>query len=144
MDPTVFCPHLACPARWQIGQGLLSLHSRQDKRFLCTVCHTTCSATKGTAVYRLRTAAETVTLMVTWLAHGCPPQAIIAAFGFEERTVMRWLARGVVHGQAVQEPRVEQPRDRGPVPADELRVKKPDGEGGATSVNDFRDRRRSS
>jgi transposase-like protein/IS1 family transposase len=128
MDPTtVFCPHLSCPARGQTGQGNIGIHSRKDKRFLCTVCHKTFSATKGTAFYRLRTTAETVTLVVTLLAHGCPPQAIVAAFGVDERTVTRWMARGGVQGQAVQEHLVEQPRDLGHVQADELRVKKQGG-----------------
>ena len=128
MDPTmVFCPHRACPARGQTGQGNIGIHSRKDKRFLCTECHKTFSATKGTAFYRLRTAAETVTLVVTLLAHGCPPQAIVAAFGFDERTVRRWMARGGVQGQAVQEHLVAQPRDLGQVQADEIRVKKQGG-----------------
>src|SRR6266849_1611224 len=128
MDPTtVFCPNLACPARGQSGQGNIGIHSRKDKRFLCTECHKTFSATKGTAFYRLRTAAETVTLVVTLLAHGCPPQAIVAAFGFDERTVASWMARGGVQGQAVQEHLVEQPRDLGQVQADEIRVKKQGG-----------------
>jgi transposase-like protein len=128
MNPTpVFCPNLACSARGQAGQGNIGIHSRKDKRFLCTECHKTFSATKGTAFYRLRTAAETVTLVVTLLAHGCPPQAIVAAFGFDERTVKRWMARGGVQGQAVQEHLVEQPRDLGQVQADELRVKKQRG-----------------
>src|SRR5207245_4424344 len=98
------------------------IHSRKDKRFLCTACHKTFSATKGTALYRLRTATETVTLVVTLLAHGCPPQAIVAAFGFDERTVASWMARGGVQGQAVQEHLVEQPRDLGQVHADEIGV----------------------
>jgi transposase-like protein/IS1 family transposase len=128
MDPTmVFCPNRACPVRGQTGQGNIGIHSRKDKRFLCTECHKTFSATKGTALYRLRTAAETVTLVVTLLAHGCPPQAIVAAFGFDERTVRRWMARGGVQGQAVQEHLVEQPRDLGQVQADEIRVKKQGG-----------------
>src|SRR5437870_3855977 len=128
MDPaTTFCPRLACPARGQTGQGNIGIHSRKDKRFLCTACHKTFSATKGTALYRLRTATATVTRVVTLLAHGCPPQAIVAAFGFDERTVARWMARGGVQGQAVQEHRVEQPRDLGQVQADEIRVKKPGG-----------------
>src|SRR2546428_107216 len=128
MDPTtVFCPNLACPARGQTGQGNIGIHSRKDKRFLCTECHKTFSATKGTAFYRLRTAAETVTLVVTLLAHGCPPQAIVVAFGFDERTVASWMARGGVQGQAVQEHLVEQPRDLGQVQADEIRVKKQGG-----------------
>src|SRR5687767_9521703 len=128
MDPTmVFCPNLACPARGQTGQGNIGRHSRKDKRFLCTECHKTFSATKGTAFYRLRTAAETVTLVGTLLAPGCPPQAIVAAFGFDERTGMRWMTRGGGHGQAVQEHLVEQPRDLGQVQADEIRVKKQGG-----------------
>jgi len=128
MDPTtVFCPNLACPARGQTGQGNIGIHSRKDKRFVCTECHKTFSATKGTALYRLRTAAETVTLVMTLLAHGCPPQAIVAAFGYDERTVARWMARGGRQGQAVQEHLVEQPRDLGQVQADEIRVKKQGG-----------------
>src|SRR5712692_10625841 len=128
MDPTTtFCPNLACPARGQIGQGNIGIHSRKDRRFLCTACRKTFSATKGTAFYRLRTAAETVALVMTLLAHGCPPQAIVAAFGFDERTVAQWMARGGRQGQAVQEHIVAQPRDLGQVQADEIRVKKQGG-----------------
>src|SRR6266852_3449384 len=78
MDPaTTFCPNLVCPARGQTGQGNIRIHSCKDKRFLCTECHKTFSATKGTAFYRLRTSAETVSLVVTLLAHGCPLQAMM-------------------------------------------------------------------
>jgi hypothetical protein len=35
----------------------------------------------------LRTAADVVTLVLTLLVHGCLPQAIVAAFGFHDRTV---------------------------------------------------------
>ena len=111
MDPDiVFCPNLECPARGQAGQGNIRLHSRKAQRFLCTACHKTFTAAKGTALYRLRTPAETVSLVVTLLAHGCPLQAIVVAFGFDERTVASWGARAGVHGQAVQEHLVEQPR----------------------------------
>jgi len=94
---------------------------------MCTECHKTFSATKGTAWYRLRTSAETVSLVVTLMAHGCPLQAIVVAFGYDERTVACWLARAGVQGQAVQEHLVEQPRDLGQVQADEIRVKKQGG-----------------
>src|SRR5205807_6788027 len=128
MNPTtVFCPNLACPARGQGGQSHVRSHARKDQRFLCTACHKTFAATKGTVFYRLRTAAETVSLVVTLLAHGCPLQAIVAAFGFDERTVAAWWARSGRQGQAVQEYLVEQPRDLGHVQADELRVKKQGG-----------------
>ena len=94
MDPTtVFCPNLACPARGQTGQGNIGSHAQKEQRFICHACHKTFSATKGTAFYWLRTAAETVALVVTLLAHGCPVQAMVAAFGFDERTVADWWAR---------------------------------------------------
>lgn len=81
MDPTpLCCLNLLCPARGQSGQGNISIHSCKERRFLCPVCHKTCSVTQGTALYRLRTSAETVSVVVTLLAHGCPPQAIVAAF----------------------------------------------------------------
>ena len=59
MDPTtVFCPNLACPARGQIGQGNIGIHSQKEKRYICTACRKTFTTTNGTALYRLRTAAE--------------------------------------------------------------------------------------
>jgi transposase-like protein/IS1 family transposase len=128
MDPaTTFCPNLACSARGQTGQGNIGIHSCKDKRFICTECHKTFSATTGTAFYRLRTSAETVSLVVTLMAHGCPLQAIVVAFGYDERTVAAWWTRAGRQGQAVQEHLVEQPRDLGQVQADEIRVKQQGG-----------------
>src|SRR5687768_5216427 len=124
MNPTsVFCPNRHCHARGQTGQGNIGIHSRKEQRFICHECHKTFSATAGTVFYRLRTSAETVVLVVTLLAHGCPVQAIVAAFGFDERTVAEWWARSGRQGQAVHESLVEQPQDVGQVQADELRVK---------------------
>ena len=125
MDPTaVFCPNFDCHARGQIGRGNIGIHSQKEQRFICKECRKTFSATKGTVFYRLHTAAETVLVVVTLLAHGCPLQAIVAAFGFDERTVADWWARSGRQGQAVHEHLVEQPHDLGQVQADEIRVKK--------------------
>ena len=66
MGPTtVFCPNWTCPARGQRGQGTINIHSRKDQRFICTQCHKIFTATQGTVFYRLRTAADTVTLVLT-------------------------------------------------------------------------------
>jgi transposase-like protein/IS1 family transposase len=128
MNPaTTFCPNLACPARGQIGQGNIGIHSRKDRRFIYTQCRKTFPATHGTVFYRLRTSADLVALIVTLLAHGCPVPAIVAAFGFDERTVAAWWTRAGRQGQAVQEHLVEQPHDLGQVQADEIRVKKQGG-----------------
>ena len=128
MDPTtVCCPNPRCHARGQTGQGNIGIHSQKERRFICHECHKTFSARTGTVFSRLRTSAETVVLVVTLLAHGCPVQAIVAALGFDERTVAAWWARSGRQGQTVHEYLVEQPRDLGQVQADELRVKKQGG-----------------
>src|SRR2546429_6309645 len=128
MDPTTtVCPSRTAPARGQPGRGNIGIHSQKEQRFICHECHKTFSATTGTVFYRLRTSAETVVLVVPLLAHGCPVQAIVAAFGFDERTVADWWARSGRQGQTVHEYLVEQPRDLGQVQADELRVKKQGG-----------------
>jgi transposase-like protein/IS1 family transposase len=128
MDPTTTCcPNWNCPTRGQIGRGNIGIHAQKEQRFICHACHKTFSARKGTVFYRLRTSAETVVIVVTLLAHGCPGQAIVAAFGFDERTVADWWARSGRQGQAVQAYLVEQPQDLGQVQADELRVKKQGG-----------------
>jgi transposase-like protein len=128
MDPVpVFCPNLECPARGQTGQGNMGIHSRKAKRFICRQCRKTFTATKGTVCYRLRTAAATVVRVMTWRAPGCPPQAMVAACGMDERTVADGLARAGRPGQAVHEWLVEHRRDLGQVHADALRVKTPGG-----------------
>lgn len=66
--------------------------------------------------------ATLVTQVVTLLAHGCPVQAIVAAFQFDERTVRSWLAKSGAQCQAVHQHLVEQPQDLGQVQCAEVRV----------------------
>ena len=40
-------------------------------------------------------------MVLTLLCHGCPGQAIVAAFGLDERTVTAWLHRTGDHGARV-------------------------------------------
>jgi transposase-like protein len=124
MDPqTVFCPNSDCPARGQQGQGNIGVHSHKEHRYICHVCHQTFAATKGTVFYRLQTDASEVTRVVTLLAYGCLLQAIVVAFGLDERTVKDWLTRAGEHCEQVHEHLVQQPRDLGQVQADEIRAK---------------------
>ena len=124
MDPqTVFCPNRECPARGRVDKGNIGIHSREERRYKCAECGKTFAARTGTTFYRLRTAEETVTIVVTLLAHGCPLQAIVVAFGLDERTVQRWQARAGAQCQRLHEHLVERPRDLGQVQADELWVK---------------------
>ena len=125
MNPqSQFCHNPQCPARGQVGQGNIRVHSQAEPRYRCTSCGQTFVATKGTPFSRLRTAADLVTLVLTLLCHGCPIQAIVAAFGLEERTVAAWLARAGHHCQQMHQHVVQQGRvDLQPVQADELWVK---------------------
>jgi transposase-like protein/IS1 family transposase len=118
-----FCPNPDCPAKGQVGQGNIGVHSQQERRFICHVCHKTFSERKGTVFYRLQKNATLVTQVLTLLAHGCPVQAIVAAFQLDERTVREWLAKSGAHCQAVHQHLVEQPQDLGQVQCDEVRVK---------------------
>ena len=125
MNPQeVFCLNLDCPARGQQGKGNIGVHSTVEQRYICHECGKTFSATQGTLFYRLRTDAATVMVVITLLAYGCPVQAVVQAFGFDERTVKAWWCRAGVHCQAVHEHRVEQQlMDLGQVQADEIKVK---------------------
>jgi hypothetical protein len=63
-------------------------------------------------------------MVVTLLAYGCPIQAIVAAFGLDERTVARWQQRAGTQCRQVHEHLVEAGRvNLGQVQADELRVR---------------------
>ena len=124
MDPQhIFCSNSDCPARGQTGKGNVRIHSRKERRYQCTECGQTFAARTGTAFHRLRTAEETVTLVISLLAYGCPVQAIVVAFGFDERTVKKWQTRAGSQCKQVHAHLVEQPRDLGQVQADELWVK---------------------
>ena len=95
------CPNPACGASGKAGQ--IGIHSRKEQRYRCKCCGRTFSASYGTAYYRVKKAPELLTLVVTLLAYGCPVQAIVIAFGLDERTVWAWLERAGKHCQAVHE-----------------------------------------
>lgn len=72
----------------------------------------------------LRTARELVIIVVTLLAFGCPVQAIVQAYGLDERTVASWRDRAGSQCQRVHQAVIEQGQlDLLHVQADEIRVK---------------------
>jgi transposase-like protein len=125
MDPQhQFCRNRACRAYGRKGEGHVVIHSRAERRYQCTRCRGTFAETAGTALYRLRTAQAEVVTVVTPLAYGCPVQAIVAAFGIDERTVARWQARAGEQCRRVHEHLIQAGRvDPGQVQADEIRVR---------------------
>lgn len=125
MDPLAqFCHNLDCPARGQSGLGNIRVHSRKEQRFRCTTCGQTFVATRDTPFYRLKKSLDLVTLVITLLCHGCPVQAIVAAFGLDERTVADGRDRAGRHGERLHEQVVLPGQvDLGHVQADELYAK---------------------
>jgi transposase-like protein len=125
MDPTrQFCSNPECPLMSKIGGGHIRIHSQQEKRYVCRECGVTFSETKDTPYYRLHHSKQIVTWALILLAYGCPPMAIVHAFGIDERTVLSWQKRGGAHCRKIQEAEVEAGKiDLEHVQADELYVK---------------------
>src|SRR5256886_6951918 len=109
---------------FEMGQGNIVVHSHAEQRYRCQTCGHTFAATTGTPFYRVHTAADVVTIVLTLLCHGCPIQAVVAAFGLDERTVAAWVTRAGRHCQQVHQHVVQQGQvDLQHVQADELWVK---------------------
>lgn len=120
----LFCPNIDCPARGQVGEGNITRHSLEEQRCYCKVCEKTFTVTKGTLFYRLRTDPKTVICVLVLLAYGCPLQAIVKAFGFDERTVKSWWERAGQHCEATHEHLIGQSQwDLQQVQADEIKAK---------------------
>ena len=72
----------------------------------------------------LRKPTEVILIVVTLLSYGCPIQAIVHAFGLDERTVARWRDRAGSHCEHIHHALVETGKlDLVHVQADEIRVK---------------------
>src|SRR5262245_18773304 len=125
MDPLPeFCPNFYCLKRGLVGQGNIRVHSQKERRFRCTCCNKTFAASRNTPFYRLHKPLELATVVLTLLTHGCPLQAIVAAYGLDERTVAAWQAKAGTHAQRFHQLHVEQGQvDAQHVQADELWVK---------------------
>ncbi len=118
------CHNPRCWVYGRADEGHIVIHSQREQRYRCKRCGTTFSATKETALYRIHKPHALVVLVVTLLAYGCPVQAIVAAFGLDERTVADWQRRAGKHCQRVHSDLVQAGRVRlGQVQADELRVR---------------------
>ena len=119
-----FCPNLECIARGKVGQGTIVSHGRKRPRYRCKTCGKTFSAKEGTMFAGLRKPTEVIVIVVTLLAYGCPIQAIVHAFGLDERTVASWRDRAGKQCEQVHQAIVEQGQlDLVHVQADEIRVK---------------------
>jgi len=56
----------------QIWKANITIRGQKEQRFLCSVCRHTFTTIKGTLFYRLHEDAQTVLLVIAWLAYGYP------------------------------------------------------------------------
>jgi len=119
-----FCPNVECASRGFIGQGNIVIHQRNRPRYKCKTCGRTFSENAGTVFAGLRKPTELIVVVITLLAYGCPIQAVVHAFGLDERTVASWQHRAGKHCESVHKEKVEQGiLDLMHVQADEIWVK---------------------
>jgi transposase-like protein len=131
MDPQhAFCPNAACPDKGVRGRGNSGVQrqSRKERRYRCRRCGQTLAATRGTPYSRLHHTAELLTMVLTLLSLGCPLQAIVVAWGLDERTVRAGWLRAGQHSEQVPTHLVQAGQVAlGQVQADALWVKGPQG-----------------
>src|SRR5262245_27841575 len=114
----LLCPY--CGAKGKDGK--IRVHSQTPKRYRCQDCRRTFSERCGTALYHLKK-VELFSAAVALLAYGCPPQAIVAAYGVSEKTVRDWAKRAGTHCERVHEATVmSQHWDLQHIQADELKI----------------------
>src|ERR1700738_4548161 len=118
------CHNPRCWVYGRAGAGAIVIHARKERRYKCKRCGKTFSASKDTPFYRVHHPHTLLVIVVTLLACGCPLQAIVAAFGLDERTVADWQRRAGRHGERVHDHLVQAGAvTLGQVQADELRVR---------------------
>ncbi len=125
MDPHQrWCHNHHCRAYGRVGEGHVVIHSQKERRYRCKRCGRTFSETKDTALYRMHKPQWLVLAVLTLLSYGCPLQAIVAAFGLDERTVARWQRESGWQCKRVHEHLLEAGRVHLlQVQADEIRIK---------------------
>lgn len=119
-----YCPNEGCKTRGKQGLGNIVTHSQKERRYRCKICKKTFAETIGTSLYGIKKSKAVFVIVTTLLAYGCPIQAIVVAFGLDERTVKAWLLKTGKQCQAIHEHLVEkQHQELGQVQADEIKAK---------------------
>jgi transposase-like protein len=105
----------ACPNRKCLYSGITDAHihalvgdgkhglTERIQTFRGPACHTTFSARRDTALYRLKTPSHQIAVVLTALAEGLDPSAAERIFGYHQDTITTWLSRAGIHAQTLHE-----------------------------------------
>jgi IS1 family transposase/transposase-like protein len=104
------CPNPQCPyfgitaARVHalVGDGKRG-QAERIQTFRCQACHTTFTARRNTALYRLKTPSQQVGMVLSALAEGLDASAAERVFGYRQATITTWLVRAGEHAQTLHE-----------------------------------------
>ena len=104
-----------------VGDGVDGKYERiQSLR--CQACGTTFSTRRDTPLYRLKTATQRVTEVLTALAEGLDVAAAVRVFGHRHATITTWLTRAGDHSATLHD-RVFQNLHLPHIQLDELRTR---------------------
>lgn len=85
------CANYDCPDRGKTYLGNIKVYSHQERRYYCTTCGQTFSASRDTIFYRLRTNRQDFIEAVGLLAERCSLRGIARVKRVKPDTVLRWL-----------------------------------------------------
>ena len=85
------CPNPNCSDVGKINQGNIKAFSYKERRYYCTTCRTTFSASRSTVFYKLRTPRQDFIEAVGLLAERCSLRAIARIKETKLDTVAHWL-----------------------------------------------------
>jgi hypothetical protein len=77
--------------------------AKQIQTFRCQACRTTFTCRRNTALYRLKTPSQQVSVVLAALAEGLDPSAAERVFGYRQATITTWLTRAGKHAQTLHE-----------------------------------------
>jgi transposase-like protein/IS1 family transposase len=106
----VACPNRAC-SYFRISDEEIHAvvsdgsHGKAERiqRWRCQSCQTCFSARLHTPLYRLKTPAHQVALVLSALAEGLDVSAAERVFGLRQATITRWLLRAGAHAQTLHQ-----------------------------------------
>lgn len=119
----LLCLNPAWSARGKQGEHPMVTDGSKRPRSTCKACGKTCSVKAGTMSEGWRKPEWVITVVIALRSYGCPVQAIVKAFGRDERTGAHWIEHAGKHGEQVHtEVIVQHARDLHQVQADEISI----------------------